>query len=334
MTKLNLKPSTNRNRFTYKSLLGLLVALVPLLFTSCSDIKLAEKLDGSWKAKYSISFDDGEKDKVVEIMTFKYDDSSIKDDGTFREERSAKTNEMEDEGVYYSIHYSTSVTGRYEVLNGDLYLKYDLSTLVVNIDGNDISIRTDGDYSDYDMASVKQEVAKAAKAECHKNMYQLYKQLSSGDYAYKNLKIEGDEMSYVTDDGNIKYHKVGASDSSDNDESSDKAKISQDESDEDSEGESTESGNDSKTLLMSGKINNKYPITMQLVIDGNNITGWYYYDKYKSKMGFSGMLDKGGAVTLNCDGGDMFEGTLYDDGLNGDFIRGTDSASMPFFVKQ
>ena len=41
----------------------------------------------------------------------------------------------------YTMHYESFVSGRYEVFGGELYLKYDLATLKVLIDDDDVKLK-------------------------------------------------------------------------------------------------------------------------------------------------------------------------------------------------
>lgn len=76
--------------------------------------------------------------------------------------------------------YHSRIEGRYEVLAGDLYLYYNMSTLAVDVDENDIDISFDHalDQLEYEAASVeyitstlrssKEEMAKEAKKEIYR----------------------------------------------------------------------------------------------------------------------------------------------------------------------
>ena len=87
----------------------------------------------------------------------------------------------------------------------------------------------------------------------------------------------------------------------------------------------------SSTYNMTGYVD-KYPITMYITFDGNDATGWYYYNKYKSKMTFTGTLD-GSSLDLYCDGGDTFTGTFVDGAYSGHFSGGN-GTEFSFNVSQ
>lgn len=53
-----------------------------------------------------------------------------------------------------------------------------------------------------------------------------------------------------------------------------------------------------RTIQLSGTISEKYPIKMVLTLNGNKVLGFYFYEKYKSKILLEGQI-KGDKVTLN-----------------------------------
>lgn len=78
----------------------------------------------------------------------------------------------------------------------------------------------------------------------------------------------------------------------------------------------------SQSIILGGTVG-KYPITMQLDINGSNVSGWYYYNKYQNKIPFTGSVYDGGTIELDCDGGDNFIGDLTDSGFSGMFTSNT-----------
>lgn len=91
------------------------------------------------------------------------------------------------------------------------------------------------------------------------------------------------------------------------------------------------SGDASGSYTMTGYVD-KYPITMYLSFSGSNVTGWYYYDKYKAKMTFTGSYS-GSSLDLYCEGGDAFYGTFVNGAYSGHF-SGNNGNEMNFNVSQ
>lgn len=45
-----------------------------------------------------------------------------------------------------------------------------------------------------------------------------------------------------------------------------------------------------KVIQMEGTISNEYPIIMTLIIENENVLGFYYYEKYKTKILLEGQI--------------------------------------------
>ncbi|KXX68773.1 hypothetical protein [Flammeovirga sp. SJP92] len=78
-------------------------------------------------------------------------------------------------------------------------------------------------------------------------------------------------------------------------------------------------------IQLTGFIAERYPISMTLSIDNENVAGYYYYEKYKTKILLEGQL-KDGQITLN-ESPDLgseftmgFKGRLDEDEFNGNWI--------------
>lgn len=190
-----------------------------LLANSCNDVKLAQALDGRWDAKYIHSFSDGEKDTIEQNMTFIYDEDESDYDGVFWEEIYCKTNELDDDDYTYSLCYRSSINGTYEVLGGDLYLVYDLSSLEITLDAKDINLKPKGFDSAWNMLgqglysylnnneSIESSLAKELKKRIYKSQFEMYQYNSSEDVCYSDLTIEENVMSYNTESGKIRYKR-------------------------------------------------------------------------------------------------------------------------------
>ncbi len=196
----------------------LLWAALTAVFVSCKDSEMAKQLDGAWTGGYNVSYDDGSKEHVNETLEFSYNENSENDNGTFTEVLDGKMHISDDDGTMV-CKYRSRIEGRYEVLAGDLYLYYNMSTLAVDVDENDIDISFDHalDQLEYEAASMeyitstlrspKEEMAKEAKKEILQNLFHQYKQTDE-DTGFLDLKVSDSEMSFETEDmGRFTFHK-------------------------------------------------------------------------------------------------------------------------------
>ena len=203
---------------------------VSLLFVSCDDTKLAQQLEGAWTGGYNMSYDDGSKERVTETLLFSYNENSDDDNGTFTELLEGKMH-IDDTDGSMTCKYHSRIEGRYEVLAGDLYLYYNMSTLAVDVDENDIDISFDHalDQLEYEAASVeyitstlrspKEEMAKEAKKEIYRTLFHQYKQTDE-DVGFLDLKVSDTEMSFDTEDmGRFTFHRKSTPKSQDSSDS-------------------------------------------------------------------------------------------------------------------
>lgn len=188
-------------------------SFLAMFMCGCTDMSMAKKLAGNWKAHYLSVYSSGEKDSITECLSFSYDDESVDDDGAFTERLECKTNEITEGDYVYTVHYESMVSGRYEVLGGDLYLKYDLATLEVMMHDDDVKLKAKNFPAALDMLNEfvttfeepKHEFVKECKKDIYASLFTLYKSNSSDNMSFQNLKIEGEKMSYRHEDGTIKY---------------------------------------------------------------------------------------------------------------------------------
>ena len=165
-----------------------------------------------------MSYDDGSKERVTETLLFSYNENSDDDNGTFTELLEGKMH-IDDTDGSMTCKYHSRIEGRYEVLAGDLYLYYNMSTLAVDVDENDIDIAFDHalDQLEYEAASVeyitstlrspKEEMAKEAKKEIYRTLFHQYKQTDE-DVGFLDLKVSDTEMSFDTEDmGRFTFHR-------------------------------------------------------------------------------------------------------------------------------
>ena len=100
--------------------------------SSCQDTQLAEQLDGTWHTSFTQKDEDGIPYTEEEDVKFIYMKSNAKDGGKFKEKVTIGT-----ATEYYTVNESykivCTISGEWEIIGGDLYMGYDLSSLDVKV---------------------------------------------------------------------------------------------------------------------------------------------------------------------------------------------------------
>lgn len=196
----------------------LLLSLLALCFTSCTDVKLAKDLNGTWKASAN-TVEDGNKMKQTFYERFKQSGSDAK--GSLTEVLVTEVNNVDMGEAKMDAGYQSYIKGTWEIKDGDLYTSYDLSTLKVKVGKDNLKVHDNGslvaidDYCDehglaiLDGSSVDETIDMLQK-EYIKGLQKTYKKENEEtDKAYRDVKIDGDEMSYITSNGSrLKFKKV------------------------------------------------------------------------------------------------------------------------------
>lgn len=194
---------------TIKTFYFLLLLTVCMTFSSCKDNQIAKDIQGTWSRDF-IDDDDGIKMRTKETITFAYVEDELIG-GTFDERKDGIFDtEMEDiEDSYIRISLYSTIKGTYEILDGDLYLKYDVNSLKLNLSPDDIEL----DIKDEDfLKEMKQtemsiDELKVVLAEEWKETF--LEELRKGyldnhpDGAYPDVKIEGKQLSFTTADQGV-----------------------------------------------------------------------------------------------------------------------------------
>lgn len=188
-----------------------LIALTAMtVFTSCNDEKLAKEIEGQWTIGDTETDEDGTK--IDETYTYRFIRIPDKTkDGGYLKESSNGTAITSEDGYECKVTYSTSISGNYEFIAGDLYCTYNLSTLAVNIEDIKIRVSDDGGYEEYQdllniaadgsLYELKQEIQAETEKELRSELYKQYKKDNDEETCFKDVKIEGDEMTVTTDEG-------------------------------------------------------------------------------------------------------------------------------------
>lgn len=185
--------------------------------SSCDDINLAEKLDGTWKGSVTISYDDQSKEVQEVYQKFKYFEDNIDNDGNIVEVRDCQVKDVDLDGMTMDVKYRTYISGTWEVLNGDLYIKYDVSTLKVKISPDDVELHENsalvglallagmlGGYTPYDIVNDLQK-------DLYKDLFHQYSEDvdDDGETVLPNLNVSDDVISYESSDvGTVKLERT------------------------------------------------------------------------------------------------------------------------------
>lgn len=197
-----------------RRIIFVLCSLFAVLLMSCSDLSKAEQLSGSWE----VTVDIGDNEVQTQILTFKYDDTSFDEDGTFDLKIEGEVSNIELDEIdnsFMNISYHSTISGKYEVVAGDLYLHYDLNTLKVEVSDKDIEFDINDrealvgmKYLGMSENSIKKETALETEEAITKEFREHYSSELTSNTSYKDLMIEGSQMSFITEDyGRLVYEK-------------------------------------------------------------------------------------------------------------------------------
>lgn len=295
------------------TLTKVLMALFVICLSSCGDAELAKKANGVWQTSIEVTEDDGTTYPQTVTLNFTYADSKTKDGGTFVERVVSHLEEEEGEIVVNCTTTST-ISGEWEVLMGDLHMTYNLSSLNVSITDLDFDISDDTDLYATSMygldTSIKNGIKDEIQREIYKNMHDEYSETNGNEgngIRYTDLSIENDIMSFNTlDNGNIELTRVNGN-IQNKKQSSSKPNLLE------------EKG---AHLSLSGGIGSNDVISMELYQTGNEtIVGSYYYLREGIERKLSGAFDDGILVlnqyNENGDLGETFKGVLDEKGYKG-----------------
>lgn len=198
--------------------------LTMLTMSSCDDNKLAKQLNGTWQCKATLSNAETSEGEGIEKQTvyqqFKYVESNTEDGGTMKEYRDAEVKEVDLDDMTMDASYRVYVEGKWEIIAGDLYIYYNVSSLKLGLDADDITLHDDDGtvrLSSYAYILGKTTVdglVEEMRQELYKEMKSQYcEDAAKADSApYQDLKVSADAMSYKTSDlGTMHFTKSNMS---------------------------------------------------------------------------------------------------------------------------
>lgn len=202
---------------------GLVIPLLAIIgLSSCQDNKLAMSADGTWEGTLTEKDEYGTPVESYYKYEFRYKENGNKSGGNFTETITA---DYQEEVEDYIISYTSESTieGEYEVITGDLHMKYNLSSLNVAIYDVDYELTESASvaalfdiesamYSaigmEANLENMAEEIRKNAYKAWHDNYEQENKEYEEG-YFYPDLVIDGEQMLFGNEDGRLKLKKTG-----------------------------------------------------------------------------------------------------------------------------
>lgn len=176
-------------------------------------------MNGTWKGSFVTTYDDQTKEKQDIYIKFDYVPSGTKDGGTYVEVRKGTINDVDVDVAKMNAGYCSYITGEWEVLNGELIIKPDVSTLKVNINPDEVKVNYDNSwmslenlYEEYGSSVYsRQEFISDMQKDVYMELLDEYKEDAdnSDEASFHDLKVNGGTMSFKAEDaGTITLHKT------------------------------------------------------------------------------------------------------------------------------
>lgn len=203
-----LRTNNKAMRIGIICIIAFVAILVVAMALSYGDINQAEKLDGTWKGSITISYDDQSKEEQDVYQKFDYSDDTVDNDGRIVEVRDCQVKDVDLDDMTMDVKYRSYINGTWEVLGGDLSIKYDVSTLKVKVNVDDVKLHYNNTlaglaalagmlsgYSTYDIVNDLQK-------DLYKDLFHQYQEGvdDDGKILYPNLKVEDNTASYDASD--------------------------------------------------------------------------------------------------------------------------------------
>lgn len=194
------------------------ITIIAIVFSSCNDSEMAKQLNGSWDCDMEMKDDEGNPYTQNRTLTFNYLEDATGFGGNFTEKNITNLSGTEDD-IELNCTVTSTINGKYEVIAGDLWLTYNLSSLDVSVSNVNYDLSDDADffsalsYLGNALPSAmlgqeivdKKELVKEIRRSCYQELYRNYESNNDdGNGAcLEELKITNDAMSCKTADSGI-----------------------------------------------------------------------------------------------------------------------------------
>jgi len=196
----------------FKSITWMMIVM--MMLSSCNyDGQLAEDASGCWTYGFKTSYDDGSKTETHVYINLKKDVNQ--NGGDFMESTVSSAN-YRHEGDPYTVPYCTTIEGTWEILDGDLYQKYDISTLQVNAYQD--SIKATSYENAFAIAFMSQyisksfylgQVANQFNKDMYKKMFHEYKDYNDNGIVCLDVAVVDSVLYFDTGDlGRVECGKI------------------------------------------------------------------------------------------------------------------------------
>lgn len=189
--------------------------LLALALSSCEDTRVAGELEGTWTRGYVMPFEDGTKERIREQITFLRTDRDSKG-GTF-EEICTGEDELKEKQYIATYKWVSSIKGTWEISRKQLFEHYDISTLEVVLNKEDVKTELNPDYYFWNSDNLimdaisLQSLHEELKQDTYKALYRSYSSLNRQDHkgrGYTDVQVKGNEFSYMSADmGRITFRR-------------------------------------------------------------------------------------------------------------------------------
>lgn len=121
------------------------ITIIAIVFSSCNDSEMAKQLNGSWDCDMEMKDDEGNPYTQNRTLTFNYLEDATGFGGNFTEKNITNLSGTEDD-IELNCTVTSTINGKYEVIAGDLWLTYNLSSLDVSVSNVNYDLSDDADF--------------------------------------------------------------------------------------------------------------------------------------------------------------------------------------------
>lgn len=194
---------------------AVVLALLTLTISSCTDQKLASSINGTWRGSMTIANDDQSREQ--QIIYDKFEQDGNKAEGTLTEVVVSDMSDMDLDNATMDAGYQCYIEGTWKIADGEFSKEYDVTTLKVKVDkkkikvhyNNSITALTDL-YAEFAYSifggSSEDEVVDELQKAIYKELFHQYNDEESSE-AYKNLEIDDNTMSYETGNSDVAHFR-------------------------------------------------------------------------------------------------------------------------------